>query len=510
MNDRQRTYVLVAGHCILEARRALGVQRTKWYAFNNAGTRIELGESSEVLYDATVDAGAIAVGPNWITASNPPVYAVTAEWEKKSEKSYPVKGQLSTPEVGALNCVEANIGGAVCGTIRTINPPAPRGVTGLVETQPNPNRRTWAGDSGAPVIKESEGGYVVEGVYKGRLNERPVYYPIDTVLTALNRLGLELLNTANELRPTESEAEKEANAKYEKEEKEEEEGAFKETKGEEELVTGEEKEDNEEEEAELAFKSPALKVCKKVPLDYVGLYTESHCATNSTSGTWAWSTPGVYGAVTWFCLLATSASHLYTEGLCQTQSGSAAGRFLEKGIVEAFPKLLATLKSSTLLGTVAGVTAEVECTGGLSEGTPETGQLIGQGDFDYTGCTVAKPAKCEVASAGGTAGTIATGALMGTLTSAKLITFAPESGTTWLELEFKNKSSETCGIAAGTKAALTGKQMCAFATGIETPATEHEFTCSENEGELELGAKSAKYQGLALLRVEGAPLWKIK
>lgn len=52
----------------------------------------------------------------------------------------------------------------------------------------------------------------------------------------------------------------------------------------------------------LPFRSPALKVCKLSPTGYRGLFSESHCATNTANGTWAWATPGNGGADTWYCL----------------------------------------------------------------------------------------------------------------------------------------------------------------------------------------------------------------
>jgi hypothetical protein len=249
--DKARTYLLTAGHCIQKARREPGaLARPKWYAYNIKGERLEIGQSSQHFNNASADIGAIKVDNpgNWVLEGATPVFAVTAEWKKLEEKSFPVKGE-EAPIVGAPNCIEGQTSGAVCGTIRTIGVTAgSANTTGLVEDAPEAGRNTAVGDSGGPVIKETKGEYVVEGAHKGkkRDTELPVYEPIATGLKELSKLNLELLTTANETRPKESAEEKVANEKFEKEEKEEEEGLVKESKEEEEAAEKEEKEEKEE------------------------------------------------------------------------------------------------------------------------------------------------------------------------------------------------------------------------------------------------------------------------
>jgi hypothetical protein len=263
-NDKNRTYLLTAGHCLQKAVRTRRAEvRPKWYAFNKAGERAEIGRTTEYYNNATADIGAIRVNTpgKWALEGNPAVYAVTAEWAKREEKSFPVKGQEGPPMVGAPNCTEGQASGAVCGTIKAY-PVTAGGTAGLVEWEPTAGNTT-VGDSGAPVIKETKGEYLVEGVHSGKRGAFPVYEPIETALAELTRLKPELVTTANEVRPKESGEEKVANEKFEKEEKEEAEGKFKETKAEEEAAENElteEKEAAEKEGDPLLSPAPTFKV----------------------------------------------------------------------------------------------------------------------------------------------------------------------------------------------------------------------------------------------------------
>ncbi len=216
--DKGRTYLLTAGHCIEK-----GLREAKWYAWDTAGgARKEIGRAArQYINGRTGDVGAINVSRagQWAEPGNTPAFAVTAEWRKAEEKSFPVKGERA-PMVGASNCVEGQTSGGTCGTIKRV------GVTfgikeGLVEEEGD--AISAPGDSGGPVIAETKGEYLVEGtdVDHTVLEDSAIWEPVETAFTLLNTLNLELLTPANEARPAkESAKEKEENEKYEKEEKE--------------------------------------------------------------------------------------------------------------------------------------------------------------------------------------------------------------------------------------------------------------------------------------------------
>jgi hypothetical protein len=238
--NKSRTYVLTAGHCIKN-----GGRGAKWYAWNTAvgGAMKEIGQAARQYVDGLAgDAGAINVNMAgaWAEPLPTPVFAVTAEWKKAEEKSFPVKGQR-TPMVGLANCVEGQISGGTCGTVKEVSVSI-AGSDGLVEDEGE--AISAEGDSGGPVIAETKGEYLVEGidVNHNRATNNAIYEPLETALSLLNALKLELLTTANEVRPAEGGKEKEEDEKDEKEEKEEAEELEKEEKEE---VEKEEKEEKE-------------------------------------------------------------------------------------------------------------------------------------------------------------------------------------------------------------------------------------------------------------------------
>jgi hypothetical protein len=256
--DKARTYLLTAGHCIFWAGR-----RSPWSSWTTGSVLLEIGTGSEFLLGEKGDVGAVNVNNpgNWVEAGQTPVFAVTAEWGKNEEKSFPVQGERGPPTVGNENCVQGQTSGGTCGKIALIgvtynnNTVGPIG--GLVEDE---GAATSApGDSGGPVIVATKGGYLVEGTDVGHKRGRTnaIYEPLETALEDLTGLDLELLTTSNETRPLESKAEKEAGEKIEtketaekpseKEKKELEEKGEKEQKTEEEEYEKEQKERKESE-----------------------------------------------------------------------------------------------------------------------------------------------------------------------------------------------------------------------------------------------------------------------
>jgi len=216
-NKTQRD-LLTAGHCMRR-------EAESWSAYNTKGERGVIGPTgafsngSEVGVEGATycqgkcdggDYGAILIEPApggvWQTGKvNGPVFAVTAEWGKGTEKSYPVKGSRK-PMSGQMNCHEGQTTGESCGTTTeetnktvTFNEaPAPVIVVkGLVEDN-GPELISEGGDSGGPFMFIEENNEVLmEGTLTGSLAGNPVwYYPLEKTL---ERLKMVLLTTDNEV-----------------------------------------------------------------------------------------------------------------------------------------------------------------------------------------------------------------------------------------------------------------------------------------------------------------------
>jgi hypothetical protein len=267
VGDKRLTYLLTAGHCLRRAGAG-----GKWSARTTGKTILEIGQQGAYLAGDPGDVGVIKVTTpgNWAEAGNTPVFAVTAEWKKDEQKSFPVQAERGPLVVNTENCIEGQTTGSKCSAIKAINLsarfPGYGTVLGLAEE--------WAdivseGDSGGPVIAPTKGGYLVEGTVVGYRRLSPwetLWEPLETAfreLNAVHRLNLELLTTSNEERPTQTKAEKEAGETIEKEEgelrvsekvqKEEEEAGEKEQKEEEEEAEKIEKERKENEAKEAKF-----------------------------------------------------------------------------------------------------------------------------------------------------------------------------------------------------------------------------------------------------------------
>jgi hypothetical protein len=120
-----------------------------------------------------------------------------------------------------------------------------------------------------------------------------------------------------------------------------------------------------------------------------------------------------------------------------------------------------------------------------------------------------KPTKCEVANKGGTAGVIVTGKLVTHLVSLQLVQAEPESGKAFVEVEYKNKGSETCSL---NKEALPveGTQSCDWEAGAHLAEVGHLLTCKSTGSKLKLGSNTATYEGSSEIHLEGSPYWKIQ
>jgi hypothetical protein len=196
--DKSETTLLTAGHCIKSG----GGVGEIWYAFNYEGMRQKIGTAKSLIENTEGDYGAIQVEQSgyWVNSGNPPVYALTAEWKQKEEKSYPVKGERTPIVSKQINCHEGQSTGESCGSTSALNVTvAFPGVTvgGLVEEMGATGKK---GDSGGPwLFVEENKEALMEGTHVGELgNGNLVYEPLSTITNALN---LELLTTANEVRP---------------------------------------------------------------------------------------------------------------------------------------------------------------------------------------------------------------------------------------------------------------------------------------------------------------------
>jgi hypothetical protein len=346
--DKQRTYLLTAGHCVND-----GLIRERWLAFNTKNEGLEIGPSASYVHDKrTGDVGVVKVNnPGaWARAGNTPVFAVTAAWEKASETSYSVTGQKN-PQVGDSNCVEGAITGGSCGIVRQA------GVTidGIEQVAEDETARGQHGDSGAPVIAETEGAYVVEGTLIGaiRATGNLVFEPFERAQTLLKSLSPELVTTANEVRPVESAEEKSENEKIEKLEKEE-----------------QETREKEEKENPLILPAPTL----ALPLVFTSTggkatfetaLSKIECKESSGSGLFVTVREGSVTLTLHGCALPSSTK-------C-SGAGEASGTILELGAIKlvGLDKTKATLGSEIEFGEL-----EVEC-GSTSKFLIE-GQAIGE------------------------------------------------------------------------------------------------------------------------------------
>jgi streptogrisin C len=199
--SKNETYLLTAGHCVTK-----GGIGSKWFAFNQAGTKQAIGPVAEFVRSTKADIGAIQIAnPGyWVeTKDDDPVYADTSEWSTKNpETSYPVEGERQ-PMVGNTDCHEGQTTGQSCGVITKLNAEGGNlSTVGLVEVGGTIGE---AGDSGGPwlFIQTKMGNpALMEGTLVGfsRTNNNLVFEPLTKAYSELKGLNLELLTTANEVR----------------------------------------------------------------------------------------------------------------------------------------------------------------------------------------------------------------------------------------------------------------------------------------------------------------------
>jgi hypothetical protein len=129
--NKKKRYVLTAGHCI-------NGETEHWFAINTKGEEGLIGPAREFSFGVNggekgateckgkCDGGdygelEIEQSGSWNRAVfNNPVFAVTAEWKKAGEISYPVKGERA-PATSMTSCHEGQTSGESCGKINQVN-----------------------------------------------------------------------------------------------------------------------------------------------------------------------------------------------------------------------------------------------------------------------------------------------------------------------------------------------------------------------------------------------------
>jgi hypothetical protein len=198
--SKNETYVLTSGHCISQGY-GVGV---KWYAYNRAGTKEEIGTATEYIFATKGDVGAIKINnPGyWALSGSDPVLADTALWTKKEEASYPVVGE-QVPMLGTENCHEGQTSGESCGSVLGLSQTLTYNgakVEGLISDVGGIGE---GGDSGGPWLSAAEklNNNIMEGVHDALGNNGRLYYePLNRSYSLLSKLDPELLTTATETR----------------------------------------------------------------------------------------------------------------------------------------------------------------------------------------------------------------------------------------------------------------------------------------------------------------------
>jgi hypothetical protein len=199
------------------------------------------------------------------------------------------------------------------------------------------------------------------------------------------------------------------------------------------------------------------------------------------------------GGVPWYCVSAPEAGE-YADPLCEKAPEHGKGDFNLKsggGVTPAIEG--ASTGWATLKATVSGVSANVACATSKFTIKPEGSGKASGGAIAYTHCAVNKPEKCAV-------GEPLTAEFDGQTeeVSSKIVdkfTGTKSTNKTFIEIEFKDKGSETCSLNGLKPAAIVGSQTCEFAAGIETIKEVQEVICNTSGSSLKIGGEAATYSG---------------
>jgi hypothetical protein len=266
--------------------------------------------------------------------------------------------------------------------------------------------------------------------------------------------------------------------------------------------------------------APALKWCAKAPAGEKGLWSIDTCDPKTTGqkdevgGAYAWAWADTTES-TFYCVLGGAS---FEDELCE-HSGSHDA-FLEVLRKVVPPSGDAIVLLSILKSKIAGAENIIDCTGGNSEGKAASATLAIKLRVTYTGCSSVKPSKCEVSNKGGTGGTINTEDLVVHLLSLRLVLYEPEASKAFVELEYKNKGTETCALNKEVLP-VEGSGFCEGEGTTQLPAIEHLLICKASGSLLKLGASTATYEGVNHVHLEASasgiaagelqlPYWKIQ
>ena len=208
--ERTKTYLLTAGHCIDPAKGGGGVGK-KWEAFNMKSEEHVIGPAAAYIPNGT-DVGLIEVTTEYWAFDNDfiPVHPTIAKWGKTESEPFPVVARV-TPMVDTQACHAGQTTGVSCGEIvKTGATLSGKGKLKLNEVVEVLGGTYDEGDSGGPWFtkdqyeKEIPTGYAL-GVHIGinPKTKRGIFHSLDTDFAALKSskgFDLELLTEENERR----------------------------------------------------------------------------------------------------------------------------------------------------------------------------------------------------------------------------------------------------------------------------------------------------------------------
>jgi hypothetical protein len=237
---------------------------------------------------------------------------------------------------------------------------------------------------------------------------------------------------------------------------------------------------------------PIFTLCVKVAAGKKSSYSsEEGCDKDrpvTGTGQWVHQHPGPTG-IAWLCVFETGGG--FSGGLCTSIGGEKNYKLESSSLTFRFQGKNSGV--STLKGTVGGVSTNIACVTNKFSILPEGTGKSSEGEISYTGCTVNKPAKCIVkepivANFNGQLEEPATDKFVDRYTGSS-------AGEKFVEIEFKNKSTEKCSIENGTKASVTGSQTCEFDSQIEDMEPTQEVICKESGSNLKFGGEPSTYSG---------------
>jgi len=171
---------------------------------------------------------------------------------------------------------------------------------------------------------------------------------------------------------------------------------------------------------------------------------------------------------------------------------------------------------SVLKATVAGVTSEVECKKGKSNGTIEDGAsgTVGKSTMGNTleECKMLTPTNCKLVSTKIKTAEL-NGALMWTGTRIEDKLAPPESGFAIIGIEGKETSCVIAEVGRPKDFEVVGSQVCEIDkanTEAEAEALTHQIICKTSGGSLKIGGSGAEMTSGATIKLVSGKKWSIK